>query len=133
MHSPSLCREGAPSTPHVHGTAGAEGTLHCSSSLQPPNTSQPGREVLLERRTSFPPGSPTRLSTFRSAPSTALIPYGVFSLTHSSLFGNRAAPLCTEEYTQQRLFQSGEMCTLQSHNWLKNMLMAAGWPRAPGW
>ena len=56
----------------------------------------------------------------------------IFSLTPSSLFGNGAAPLRTEEYTQQCLFRAEEMCTLQSPNQLRNMLMAAGWPQAPG-
>lgn len=43
LHSPSFCRE----------RAGTEGTLHCSLSLQPLSTSQPGREVSLEHQTPF--------------------------------------------------------------------------------
>lgn len=46
-----------------------------------------GREIHPEHQAPFLPRSPTWLSTFGAAPSTALIPYGVFPSPPSSLLG----------------------------------------------
>lgn len=115
LHSPSLCRE-----------SWARGDL---ALLLSPH-SQAGNS--LEHQTPILPGPPAHLSTFGAAPSTALIPYRAFpcSPTPRFLFGNCAAPLHTEESTQQCLFRAGETCTLQSH--LKHVLKAAERPQVPG-